>query len=281
MYFLEPQLRDVFVEGQFDSRFVKSLLTENAIDGVGVRVIDEVEISTKDLRDCGLTEGQRQRVMHLAAALCKELEQSQSKVSCVIDRDFSLTLSNPMRNSHLLITDFASLCLYSLCDKSLRSFAREALRIASSDQFECFQRDLYGVLELCYFLRATNEFLRLNMRWIRLEKHLTIKLPTVTFDTDGFVRSYLDENGCREHHAEFNEAFGQLLALRHDEPRMMIVEDDLWYILAKCAHTRTKQQGKTLDTPERVKIALLMCTNWHAMASNLMIRELLYRMKTD
>jgi hypothetical protein len=72
-YEVEPTLRDVYVEGDFDAALVSWFLRHHRCDGVVVYTIDTVNVPKDQVISAGLEDGEKGRVIcacqQLAAAL--------------------------------------------------------------------------------------------------------------------------------------------------------------------------------------------------------------------
>src|SRR5688500_9437013 len=100
----EPTLRDVYVEGEFDSTVVSWFFQEHGCDEVVVYEIDTVDVPVDVLKKCALDEGQKGRVI----ATCKELEAAgcpTQSVAGIVDRDCDALIGVTHNSPLLLFTD--------------------------------------------------------------------------------------------------------------------------------------------------------------------------------
>src|SRR5579864_1670651 len=114
----EPSLREVFVEGLTDSRFIEWFLGENGIKQIPVLDIATVEVPTELVLQGGLEDGNRGRVITLAEVLAKH-ETARSKVTCIVDADLDWFMGTNRDCATLLETDFTSIELYAFNEQAI------------------------------------------------------------------------------------------------------------------------------------------------------------------
>src|SRR4029078_13326996 len=84
-YELEPGLRDIYVEGDFDRDLISECLRKKGADGVAVYAIDTVEILDSTLLSFGLTRGNKPETIALAKILSRLSDRV--RYYCIVDRD--------------------------------------------------------------------------------------------------------------------------------------------------------------------------------------------------
>ena len=122
VYQLNPQFRDIFVEGREDARFLTFHLEALGVQHLSVRAVgDAVRLSDEEVVAFGCDAGERGRVIALSLA-AEGWGVAPQTVTCIVDSDFD-ALSGPcLAGGGLLRTDFAAMEVYSLEERPLRKF---------------------------------------------------------------------------------------------------------------------------------------------------------------
>ncbi|MDR3541516.1 MAG: hypothetical protein P4L69_11220 [Desulfosporosinus sp.] len=108
---LHDDIREVFVEGSEDRRFYQHFLNTRGLSEVSVYSIDTVEIAPDKVNKLGLTDGNRGRVITLAALLDDRI--SEYAVVCIADKDLDYILDSATDYKLLLFTDCTALDTYA------------------------------------------------------------------------------------------------------------------------------------------------------------------------
>ncbi len=92
-YELEPELRDIYVEGHLDRSIIDWFLSRKNISDVKVYEIDTIEVPAELVEEKSVATGNKGRVIALCCELQDRIRRTLS-VMCVIDRDFDHILDN-------------------------------------------------------------------------------------------------------------------------------------------------------------------------------------------
>ncbi|MFJ7203382.1 hypothetical protein ACIQWR_07590 [Streptomyces sp. NPDC098789] len=126
LYDLEPDVRDIFVEGRSDRNFLASHLAPE-LESNPCRVYaisDRVCVSDGDLLKAGLPTGERGRIIWLARQLADRLPGNTS-AALVADKDFASLGADAHDDIHgLLYTDYSSIEAYALNETTLGKLLR-------------------------------------------------------------------------------------------------------------------------------------------------------------
>jgi len=101
---LEPQIREMYVEGPFDRDLYREALRFLGIEDVQVYPIETVDVPEELLTELKLTEGNRQRVQAAAKQL-EKMGEIHSQVIFLIDADFDYIFSAAEPSLPLARTD--------------------------------------------------------------------------------------------------------------------------------------------------------------------------------
>ena len=156
LYFFEPDVCDIFVEGTTDKFFIEWYLRRKGHSNVAVYPIDVIAISEDVLVANGLsTRSNRAKVIALSCELARQQVKCR-QVMCVIDRDSDDAGDHTDANPHLYVTDGNSMELYALTPAVIEKFLLVALAgfpIAATNLIS----SLTPNLETIYVIRQSNE----------------------------------------------------------------------------------------------------------------------------
>jgi hypothetical protein len=112
-YSLEPDILDIYVEGESDARFLNWFLTAHGRQQRAMP-IDTVEVPTKEVLEAGFEDGNRGRVLTLGLLLDRELTATGIRGHLLVaDRDLDGFVADPpLVSKRCLFTDFTSIELY-------------------------------------------------------------------------------------------------------------------------------------------------------------------------
>ena len=205
LYDLEPEVCDVYVEGNSDKCFVDWYLRKKGYRNVTVYPIEVIEIPEDVVTRNHLPTGSnRSRVIALSHELTKQ-HATKKRVMCIIDRDSDELAGGASVNPYLFTTDGNSLELYALAPEVIEKFLLVALAgfpIAA----DSLVRKLIEILERVYVIRQANEKMRLGMEWISLSGYIHFAGNQASFRELEFVRAYLQKNNQWQQREAFEAA---------------------------------------------------------------------------
>lgn len=212
MYALEPELRDIYVEGWSDKHFIEWYLEKKGIDNITVYPIEFVDIQDEILVKHKLSLcSNRSSIIALSCELNIN-HGGKGKVICLVDRDFEDICPSGHINPYLTFTDGHSLELYSFSKSVIRKFLSVALG-GFPLSVEKFTSVTSKILERIFAIRLTNERLGWGMTWLPFAKYLNVSKDSITFREADFVKAYLLKNNQWNHKSEFDKAFAETLEL--------------------------------------------------------------------
>lgn len=235
LYELEPDIRDVFVEGTDDRAVLEWYLGERTKRFVSVAEIDSVHVPDDTVLGHGHKIGNRGRVISLAYELESRLDSNaQAAVTLVVDADFDHIKQVSLRCSMLLSTDFSCFEMYWFNDRVIEK-CRLLAGVPRRPPVHTFLDELAKVLQCLFVIRLSNETLELRMSWIPFNKVCSKEGDAIAFDKDEFVRRYLMKNGQTARLEDFREEIATNRTLLRGDPRYQINGHDFtalfyWYI---------------------------------------------------
>jgi hypothetical protein len=235
-YELEPELRDIYVEGRTDKLLFDWFLQQKGIRDFTVYEIDTVEIPTQRLFELGLVDNNRSRVIALALEMQNRLAEIPLHLTCIADKDFDYLFAKEYTCSLLLFTDYSCIEMYFFHELILDKCFCLALRLPQLKAHEVINH-LSPVLEQFFLIRATNQSLELNMEWLsdfggccELNKNRHIN-----FNLEKFIDKYLNKNNKMKDKLSFMTKFSELSKIDLKDIRYKVRGHDfiellLWYV---------------------------------------------------
>jgi len=274
LYELEPQLRDIYVEGPTDVSFIGWFLDQVGKDNVIVYDISTVDISVQVIQSHSLENNNRDRVIALAIELESRLVEPTIQVTCIVDRDFDLILNKEYECNLLLFTDYTSIEMYLYCEKCLDKFINLYLRGFPFSAGYLLAR-LSSVLQEVFLIRLANKLLGLELEWMTFERCCHVDRGEVVFDADVFVTRYLNKNSVLERQGEFRSVVDTWRSKLTNESRCQMHGHDFisllaWYIAKHGVNSK-------LARPEIVERTLFSCIELKQIADERLFQSLAAR----
>ncbi len=239
-YNLEPELRDIYTEGNEDSRILEIFLKSNNITDVSIRQIDSIDFSELDMN----LKSNRDKVISLSKVL-SELNNEQIKfVSCVADMDFEIISQSEPANPFLMWTDFANLEMYLFNDKVLGKFLKIGLGNFPYNFKETTQM-LVPVLIYNYSIRYARTCLDSSYQLVSLDKVIKIRNAQLSYDLNEVLTKFLLKNNIVNRKEEFESLIEKVHTLQENSSdfRMFIHGKDfielLFLFIKKVKNTYT------------------------------------------
>ncbi len=252
-YYLEPALRDVFVEGYFDQDVLQACLRSAGDDERVCYPIDSVELPNCMLERYDLTEGNKQRVMALALELDAAVEDASCK--CLVDSDLDLWITSTLTTPYLVRTKFTSLDLYFFTEELLKRLLLTVGKAKIHDWTQFFESAV-SVLKDLYALKLADCELGLCLRWTNWEKCLEKKSSSIEIDVVDYATRVLLANKRGRDAEAFIKSFRDWRGKLTIDPRLCIRGHDFVEIVSWAIG---KFGGKKeFATPDAIEGALLL-----------------------
>lgn len=146
--------RHVIVEGHSDRSFYTAWLdAHDCLDGVSVQAVGSIEVENDLLRELGLPDAERSRVIALAG----ENEGYHKKLLCIADRDTGVGV-NRFQYRTLAWTDYPALESYVMHPKLFR-VAHQACLQGRIKGAEALYKELSVALQVLWRVRAERPYL--------------------------------------------------------------------------------------------------------------------------
>lgn len=187
-YKSEKRLRDVYVEGVADVDFLKYIAEIMEWEDVVFYDISSVYITNEMLEDLGLTKGNKQRVICLAAELNKMTLDNTFPI-CIIDSDDDF-LFDMLSFQRLIRTDYANMNAYMHQKDIFKRFLSKSLGIRES-AIDVLYEDLFSALRFAFVLRAVKRGLVSNGEWAKFEKICSIDKDHLKYEKQKAINRFL------------------------------------------------------------------------------------------
>ncbi len=240
LYFLEPNLKDIYVEGVSDKNLIEWVLSAHNIKDIDVYLIEDVEINDDILEHNRLNKGSnRSKVLALSTELAQSLPITR-KILCIADRDQEDYIPSGINNCFLEFTDYNSTELYLLRSSVIRKFISLVLGGFFLSEHRLVAQAI-PILKDLYVLRLANQALGWNMGWIEFKKYVHFS-EEFSFDRERFQKAYLLKNEKWSERAIFEKKIKELRLILKYDFRFCLRGHDLmnllYYAVKKCKCSR-------------------------------------------
>nr|WP_281722557.1 DUF4435 domain-containing protein [Nitrosomonas nitrosa] len=193
-YELEPTLRDVYVEGEFDAFLLRWFFHDSDMQNVCVYEIGTVEISHDLLAEARATNNNKGRVIALAHKLQQALGDECRQVTFVVDKDFDHLLQHNPSTRLLLITDYSCMEMYLFNQWQLEKFCTLVLQ-ATILSIPRLLKQMGTILQELYLLRFNNIKNSLGYEWMSFIRCCELRArQEIIFNKEDFLVKYLHKN---------------------------------------------------------------------------------------
>lgn len=239
-YELEPELRDIFVEGEDDvaclnTYFLKLGCKINA----KVLPVDYVNIPKEEVDSFNLENNNRGRVI----ALSRKFENNRINpftVTCIIDRDFDKILGNNYENDILLYTDYSCMEMYAFETRVLERFLQAHF---GQNQFcaSSLMAAMCNILQELFLIRLANKELNLFFTYLDFDRQICFENGTIIFNRDIYLRNYLNRNSALSKRNEIEDYINQRKRDWKDDSRFHIHGHDCMHLLTLFINKQKRQ----------------------------------------
>jgi hypothetical protein len=228
-YEFEPQLDDVYVEGVFDKEVLDAIFQGSPADFRPCYVVDDIDVSPDILHKHGLSSGNRQRLIALAAELALPKDTS---VRVLVDRDFE--------DWHPTLPPVSGLVKTKYCDVETCFFDEDFVKRILLDGSRCkisnwdeFFSSLKGCLREIYCIRLELVRHSFNVGLIDYSRLLKLSGCRIMLDRKSIISRSLSRSYGNEVVMDFDEKVSDRLdVLPHDPHQMVSRGHDFIHMMA-------------------------------------------------
>ena len=271
-YELEPELRDIYVEGRADSMFFQWFLERSGKPNAAVYEIGTVNVPYDVLHKHGLDDGERGRVIGLALELDRKLLHPH-QVTCIADKDFDTILGKEYSCSSLLLTDYSSLEMYAFNERNMGKFISLVVRTDAVTPTNLINK-LHPVLQSVFLIRAAAISLDLGLSLIPFTKCCECRKGNLNFDVEEFLKRSLTSSGKWGQRDDLVARIASMRTSLGKEIRLYIRGHDLSHLLLQYL---SSLQSERLFNAELIERSLLGCLEYHDLVKEKLFADLLER----
>lgn len=228
-YEFEPELRDIYVEGEFDSDTLTASLGDKLSEHY-IYSIETVDIPAEILQLYSLTSGNKQRIIALAKELESKLE-GEFNYLCLTDRDLDQWFGALENIRNHKWTRFSSLEMHFFNAEYLLHHLCTVCR-AKVVNFDVFFRNFTEILRKVFALRCVGRELELNLSWLPIDKCVSKNNGIIEFDFEEYISRTLNKNGKHSQLASVNDRFEWWHTHLSGDPRQFIRGHDFVQLLS-------------------------------------------------
>ncbi len=270
-YELEPQLRDIYVEGDRDRFFLNWFLVRSGCRQAVVYPIETSVYIPPVLLARNRVSGNRGRVIVLCLELAAKLSRNSNNVLGLVDKDYSQILGESVESHLLLWTDFSCLESYALSDRALQKFCSIYLGVVISvDRFS----EMFVILRDVFLLRCAKLACARSAAWLDAFTRLcSIRDGRVYFDRAQFVDRLLNASAGAIDRGSLEAKVAELRGLLSGGFRQELNGHDLIQMFSWYAHQIGVDRSIYSKTP--LQRALLTCVEFEELSRYTLFQRLL------
>jgi hypothetical protein len=257
LYALEPTLRDIFVEGQFDAKLIRWFLYDRSLSNAVVYEIDTVEVDGSLLDDFGLTSGNKQRIIALLEAVNRSLP-AQRQARGLVDADTDRLLEKPIVTESIFVSDYASLGAYFLKPTIVKKWLLLAVGLGP-DLYDQWCLSIGSVCSNLFLIRAAANLMGGSVGWMSIDAGFSNERPAPRdlsdFQYHQFVTKLLNKYAQLSRAAEFHALIEELRTKMDPDARNSMNDHDFFALLVIYVKRNTGQ--KWLHSEQAVCASLL------------------------
>lgn len=274
-YTLEPELRDLFVEGLSDKLIFEWFFKQCRCELISIFEINCVNIQDSLIDELGLQSSNRDRVVALSIELERLLPIQVPQLCCVADSDFDFLLGRRHNSPYLVYSNYTSLDLYFWSEDILDRFFRLGVRYIPCE-INTLLTNFAEVLQEVFLIRATNERLGWGLKWIEFTRCCSIKDNLVVFDRMEFIKRYLSKNCRRGDIKEFIDVCEELRKIEVETFKHRIRGGDFFELLGWYISKRIGRRGNKYRDPNIIRGMIIP-----GIDVKLLIKEKLFKNLTE
>jgi hypothetical protein len=276
-------MRDVFVEGEFDQAIVRWFVDACCSDGlsVGVYPIDEIDVPAGVLKRYGLNTSNRSEVIALSLELESHFGSQFTRVTGVIDKDTAGLVDDVIECDLILKSDFSCVEMYLLGGKCLPKVLKLAfpnLKLSANDVIT----QLAPVLRELFLIRAANQSMGWNAKWIPLDSFVSVENRVIAFRLADYQRHYLQGSDRWGKRSDFESRVAILRSKLPGDLRFEANGHDAICLLSQFLKSVSKKAKEMDKTRPHVLVHLLTCSlEVSDLQEQPMFKQLLQRLSAE
>ncbi|MHC2478742.1 hypothetical protein [Rhizobium leguminosarum] len=228
-YELEPTLKDMFVEGQFDKDILSCAYDNVSVERRAMYTADVVDIEDDVFVKHGLTRGNKQKLI----VLCRELaDVNQSEnVRFIVDRDTDHWFGELEAGKGLLWTEYCDIETYFFEEDFVRELVVNAGK-AKIEDWEKFYDSFRDTLKSLFSIRASGRESGYPLDYLDVDKFLSIKGGEIRFDSVIYIERTLHKSKFFKENKAIQLSAAQWHQKFNGDPRLFCRGHDFVVLIA-------------------------------------------------
>lgn len=199
LYFVEPETKDLFVEGPEDVNVIELFFEYNQLYEINVISIDCIDFSEVPEFEI---KSNKEKVLFLAKRISLNIEANLSYFTCIVDKDFDSVDGLFVKNPYLFYTDFANLEMYLFNSKSINKFLKMGLK-----NFPLAPKIVIDILESVltdmFAIRYSRTEIDISFQLIQPDKILKYHQGNFEYDKTDLLIKFLSKNNALDRRNDF------------------------------------------------------------------------------
>lgn len=277
LYGLEPDTRDVFVEGSADATVIKWYLRNRRNAAVSVMEIGAIDVPPSLVKDYKFDVGNKGRMLALAEELNKKLiGRFRDCPTLVCDADSDRILGAARIIEMLILTDFTCVEMYLFNKATFDKMISLVMKGCGNLHVAQALKSLARVLVRLWIIKTANHVLGLSMTWISFEACCNVSGTSIEFDETEFIDRYLKNNSRLGEQRRFSRQMSEIESLLHDDPRHQM-DGHHFFILARWFFRHFAKEKKALVGDKAFEGAFFGCLELDALDRQPLFQQMLRR----
>lgn len=230
IYSLEDELEDVYVEGPTD-RFILENYFEHKKPIMLFYEIDDIEIyeHQEQFPDLDL-RSHKDKLIALSRILSKI--NIESRVACIVDRDFDDILQPLESNAHLYYTDYSCMEAYFFCKSYILKFTKIGIRNFPHSP-EVIISEVGKVLRSLFIMRMVNKHFSYSFSFPKIENHMPVVRATGVcgFNFENYLETYINLNRLKADKESIFKFIDEISGKLSEDPRFNMNGHDFVEVL--------------------------------------------------
>ncbi|MDQ0964722.1 hypothetical protein QFZ20_000125 [Flavobacterium sp. W4I14] len=277
LYKLEPETKDIFVEGISDKLILNRFIKKNKIEDVKVIHVHEIDLDYLKFDNPNIKSNNKAKLLALDKYLEKTFGGNLKGITIIIDRDIDEKLAGIVNGKYLNYTDYHSLELYMYNSHTIDIFYETYLHgfpLTGQRTIESIE----PVLLDFYFVKASlyKDGAIEASKFTSYSKSINIdkKKITIDFSASQHILKVLNNLHKAKQYNDYLEYYNNLKAEFHEDPKLVIRGHDYISLLYQLIDKIKNHIGITHDTFEK---ALFQCIDYSLLKSENLFKSILLK----
>jgi len=189
LYFVEPDLKDIYVEGPEEVNLLDFYLDREEINVISIDNVDFSETTGNQIKS------NKEKVLYLTKYLNNVLGSDLPHITFIVDRDFDTISDNILSIPYLEYTDFANLEMYFFNNESISKFLKIGLKnfpIETEQIIKTFENILLDL----FALRHSRSVINPSYKMLELDKLFKINGAEISYISEELLNKFLSKNNA-------------------------------------------------------------------------------------